>query len=311
MTLDVETAERPTVERATALSPPVPAHDLWVTAFDGLRLHARDEGPRASPFRPVLCLPGLTRNARDFADLSAALAHHPRRPRRVLAIDYRGRGLSAYDRNWRNYNLIIETRDCLDLATAAGLERFVVIGTSRGGLLAMIMAALRPAVLAGVVLNDIGPVIEAQGLARIKGYVETMPEPRSWEEAARLVRDVAGQQFTALDEEGWQTFARATFRDIGGRLVRDFDLALLRTLEGIDFEKGLPTLWPQFTALAQMPALVVRGENSDLLSDATVARMAERHKRLECVTVPEVGHAPFLTEPEAFEALTRFLESVD
>ncbi len=149
--------------------------DLFVSAFDGLKLYARDYGSRHAPALPVVCLPGLARNSADFHDLALALSRDERRPRRVLSLDYRGRGRSDYDRNWRNYDLKVELDDVLQVLTVAGIHEAAVIGASRGGLIAMALAAERPALLRGVVLNDIGPVIEGKGLARIRGYVGSCP----------------------------------------------------------------------------------------------------------------------------------------
>src|ERR687898_1755817 len=145
--------------------------DLFVSAFDGLRLYSRDYGPRFARALPVVCLPGLARTSADFHDLALALSQDGKRPRRVLALDYRGRGRSAYDRDWRNYDLKVELADVLGVLAAAGIEEAVFVGTSRGGLIAMALAAARPAAVRGAVLNDIGPVIEGRGLVRIRGYV--------------------------------------------------------------------------------------------------------------------------------------------
>jgi len=292
-------------------SAPRTVRDLWIRAQDGLRLHVREESPRASAHLPVLCLPGLTRSTRDFEGVSAILAGDPERPRRVFALDSRGRGGSDRDPEAENYNVLSEARDALDAAVALGLGRFAVIGTSRGGLLAMLMASMRPGVVGAVVLNDIGPVIEPQGLARIKSFLEALPEPRDWDGAADALRRLAGQQFTGLDREGWMRFARTTFRDQDGRPALDFDPKILDALNGLDLTEGVPALWPQFGALVHVPVLVVRGENSDVLSEDTVRAMIGRHPRLRSVTVPGAGHAPFLTEPEAVHALRRFFEGLE
>ena len=164
--------------------------DLYYASFDDLRLHVRLYPAPESKARPVVCLPGLTRNGRDFHYLASYLSHHPQRPRAVYCVDYRGRGGSQYDRHWRNYTPFIELIDALDFMTLQDLHEAAIIGTSRGGLIAMMMAAVRPTAMGVVVLNDIGPVIETTGLARIMGYVGRTSVPRSWEDAAHLLREM-------------------------------------------------------------------------------------------------------------------------
>ena len=161
------------------------ATTAFISAGDGLRLHARCYGARSVPALPVVCLPGLARTAADFEALGEALASDQSRPRRVIALDYRGRGQSEYDRDPANYNFQVELADVLAVMTALDAARAILIGTSRGGILAMLLAAVRPTAIAGCVLNDIGPVIEPKGLMRIKGYVGKLPQPRSFEEGRR------------------------------------------------------------------------------------------------------------------------------
>jgi len=184
-----------------------PGSSKFVSAPDGLRLHVREYGPRRSPLRPVVCLPGLSRSADDFAVLAAALSSDAIAPRRVLALDYRGRGLSEYDRDPANYTLAVELADLLAVLIARDAAPAVFIGTSRGGLLAMMLSAARPTAIAGVVLNDIGPVIETKGLMRIKSYVGKMPQPRTYEEGAEILRRLFDSQFPRLSDAIWLTAA--------------------------------------------------------------------------------------------------------
>src|SRR5690348_12254897 len=177
--------------------------DHYVTARDGLRLHLREYGARTAPGLPVVCLPGLARTAADFDALAAALAGDPQRPRRVLALDYRGRGLSDHDPNPDNYSIPVELDDVLSVLTARAIENAVFVGTSRGGLIVMALAALRPGVIAGAVLNDIGPVLEPQGLMRIKSYVGLLPVPRDFAEGAEILRRVSAAQFPRLSDADW------------------------------------------------------------------------------------------------------------
>jgi len=284
---------------------------VFVTAQDGLRLHVRTYGPRLAPSRPVVCLPGLARTAADFHDLASALAADAQTPRRVLVIDYRGRGLSDYDRDPKNYNLAVELGDLLAVLIALDVEPAVFVGTSRGGLLAMLLAAARPTAIAGVVLNDIGPVIEPAGLVRIKSYVGKLPRPKSFEEGADLLRRLFGQQFTKLSDDEWLAWSRRSFKTDKRRLLPNYDVRLARTLDGIDFHRPLPALWREFDALGRVPVMVLRGANSDLLSEETVAAMQARRPGLESVTVPDQGHAPILSGGELIGHIANFAEACE
>lgn len=280
----------------------------FLSAPDGLQLHARDYGSAHMPGTPVLCLPGLSRTAADFDVIARALAQGAaERPRRVVALDYRGRGLSDRDAKWQNYDLRVENADMLACMDALGLEHAIFLGTSRGGLHTMMTAAIRPGAIKAAILNDIGPVIDAQGLARIRGYIGKLPAPRSWADAVDLVRKIMGGQFTALTENDWLTYAKLTFEETDGKFAPRYDTRLMKTLEALDLEAPLPTAWPQFEGLANVPTLCVRGENSDLLSPATVAEMGQRHPRFEAHTVPGQGHAPLLMDEPTIRAIADFI----
>jgi len=190
---------------------------LFVTAQDGLRLHVRAYGTRASRALPVACLPGLARTAADFESLALALSSAGQR--RVYALDYRGRGKSDYDRKPENYNLQVELADLIAVLTALDIGRAAFVGTSRGGILTMLLAVARPTAIAGCVLNDIGPVIELEGLMRIKGYVGKLPQPKSFEEGVEVLRRLFAAQFPKLTAEDWLAFAHRTFTERGDRLV--------------------------------------------------------------------------------------------
>lgn len=267
---------------------------IFISARDGLKLHARDYGPLASQALPVICLPGFARTAADFHELALALARDEANPRRVLALDYRGRGRSGFDKTWANYDIRVELDDMMQLLTAAGIEQAIFIGTSRGGLLTMALAAARPAMIKGVVLNDVGPVIDARGLLRIRGYVGKLPMPRSYTEGAEILKRLSDQQFPLFDDAEWEMMARRTWTERDGRLVPDYDPNLMKVLEELDLETPLPVLWSYFDGLNAVPLLAIRGANSDLLAEKTLLDMGERHPDCETFVAPGQGHAPLL-----------------
>ena len=200
----------------------------------------------------------------------------------MLAVDYRGRGQSEYDPNPGNYNIATEVADLLAVLTALEIEPAVFVGTSRGGILAMMLATVRPAAIAGVVLNDIGPVIETKGLVRIKSYLGRLPQPKSFEDAAEILRHLFSAQFPKLGPDDWMMFARRTFKEKDGSLTPRYDPKLADVLKGVDMARPLPTLWKEFDALASVPVMVIRGANSDVLSEADRggdAREARGHRR--------------------------------
>lgn len=278
----------------------------FVTAQDGLKLHVRAYGDRRAPALPVVCLAGLARTGADFEALASALSADPE-SRYVVAVDSRGRGRSDHDRNPDNYSFAVELSDVLAVITALDIGPAIFIGTSRGGILSMLLAAARPLAIAGVVLNDIGPVIERQGLARIKSYVGKLPQAGSFADGAEILRRLFAPQFPKLGPDDWLAFARRTFEERNGRLVPNYDPAIAKSLEAIDLERPLPPLWPAFEALAATPLMVIRGGNSDLLSAETVAAMAARHPNMEAVEVPDQGHAPLLTDDEIIRRIGSFV----
>lgn len=268
---------------------------------DDLALHFRDYGDPDSPRAPLLCLTGLTRNANDFERLAGRLAAE----RRVVCPDYRGRGRSQHDPDWRNYRPETYLNDIRHLIAALGLERIVVVGTSLGGVLAMGLAVLVPKALAGAVLNDIGPEVNATGLGRILSYISSdRPQP-DWRSAARHLRELLPTLSIKTDED-WDWLARGTYREgEDGRLHFDWDVALAKPLLAHGRENG--DLWPYFRALRQIPLLAIRGGASDVLTEACFDAMAAERPDMRRVTLPGVGHAPTFEEPEAREALARFL----
>jgi pimeloyl-ACP methyl ester carboxylesterase len=283
----------------------------YTPASDGLHLHYLEYGSRSDPATPVVCLPGLTRSAEDFDRLARMLAAPASgRGRRVLALDYRGRGRSGWDSDWQRYNLLVEQADILATLAAAEVINAIWVGTSRGGLHIMMLAAARPALLRGAVINDIGPVIEMAGLLRIKSYVGKLPPLASWQDAIELLRAAACMQFTDLADADWEAYARLTFAEKGGRFQLRYDPALARTLDAITAESPMPDMWPQFEALKSVPLLGIRGENSDILSPATFAEMAKRHPAFESLVVKGQGHAPLLLDAPTIAAIADFVGRV-
>jgi pimeloyl-ACP methyl ester carboxylesterase len=267
---------------------------LFVNAHDELHLHVREYGARDAPGTPVVCLPGLTRTVADFEALAPALAHHAGRGRRVVAIDSRGRGRSDYDGNPDNYNLAVELTDVVTVLTALGIGPAIFVGSSRGGLITMLMGTTHPAAIAGVVLHDIGPVLEPQGLTRIKSYVGKLPQPRDFADGAEILARLFAELFPKFTPAQWLVAARRAWQTTADGLAPTYDVRLARTLADVDTTQPLPPLWDAFDALGRVPILVIRGANSDLLSAATVEAMAARHPGLLVVEVPDQGHVPAL-----------------
>ena len=280
---------------------------MWETrtlrSSDGLTLAYRDYAGPGGSAPPALCLPGLTRNARDLEVLAEELA----RTRRVLAPDLRGRGRSAHDPNPANYHPGNYLRDSLELLAAANAPRVLAIGTSLGGLLTMLLAGAKPGVLAGAVLNDIGPVVEAAGLARIRGYVGKSGALASWQEAAEACRAANAIAFPGFGDADWLAFARrCCVATPEGGVRFDYDPRIAEPLAGSGATPAATDPWLLFAPLAAVPTLVIRGEHSDILSAATVSEMQRRKPDLRAVTVPGRGHAPLLDEPEALAAIREF-----
>ncbi len=285
--------------------------DFYYSAQDGLKLHARVYGKSSGKHLPVICLPGLTRNARDFHELALFLSSRKTAPRKVVAFDYRGRGESERDKNWENYDVVVETGDIVAGLTALGIEHAAFIGTSRGGIIVHALAAVRPGVLKAVVLNDVGPVVDAAGVAQVRAYLQRAPQAGTYGEAIAIQRVAYEAAFPALKDADWERLVRANCRDEGGKPVMDFDPAILNTLKSIDLDVPLPTLWPQFMGLRSVPVLAIRGENSKLFSVETLDQMTKRHPNLTAVTVEGQGHAPMLETAGLPEKIAAFLQNAD
>jgi len=279
------------------------------TSPDGLSLFARDYAGAAGEARlPVICLHGLTRNSKDFEGLAPAIAAAGRR---VLSLDVRGRGQSARDPNVSNYNPAVYAGDLAALMGAAGISRAIFVGTSMGGIITMTLATMRPDLIAGAVLNDIGAEIASEGLTRIAGYVGKVEPAATWAEAAMRARAVNGEALPHLTEADWMTFARRTWREEApGRLMPDYDPAIAEAFSPLPPGQSQPSadLWPLFTALSiARPLLLIRGGTSDLLTAATADRMQAAAPQMRRLEVADTGHAPTLDEPECRQAILDFL----
>ncbi|ACP24609.1 putative hydrolase [Sinorhizobium fredii NGR234] len=269
----------------------------YFLARDGLKLYGRHYGTgigRGEEKTRIVCLPGLTRNSRDFHPLAAFLASPEGGAHSVVTLDYRGRGQSERDSDKSRYAIAIEAEDVVAACAHFGIGKAIFIGTSRGGLILHHLITSAPALIARVVLNDIGPVIELDGLLRIRDYLNLPQGPSGWTEAPDFLRRLHGADFPLLGPRDWQEMAVAIYRDQNGVPVADFDPAIASQLQGLTGDAELPSLWPQFEAFAGIPAMVVRGEYSRLLSVATVEEMSRRHPGLIAVTAPGQGHAPLL-----------------
>lgn len=282
----------------------------FFTAPDGIKTYYR-RYPAAGSQRnmPVICLHGLTRNSKDFEDIAPMIAALGRE---VVAIDVRGRGRSDRDPNTENYQPGKYVEDVIGILHTLGWTRVVSVGTSMGGLMTMILAAMKPGVLEAVVLNDIGPELDPKGLSRIQSYVGGTAIYDSWDEAAEGVRTVNAVAFPRheTDHEFWLKFAKRTCREReDGKIVHDYDPAIAKAVK--EGNAAPPDLWPLFDSLAPVPLLLIRGAITDLLSEDTVEKMEARHPDMRTVNVPDVGHAPLLTEPQAAEAITEFLHEVE
>jgi pimeloyl-ACP methyl ester carboxylesterase len=268
---------------------------------DGLSLAYSDEGGGL----PLLCLPGLTRDNADFDDLAAALGGR----HRLIRLTFRGRGASDRDPEFLNYNPGREAADVIAFLDHLGLDRVVIVGTSRGGLVALVLAAIAKDRLAAVLLNDIGPEVAPEGLATIMTYLGVPPKAQTFPEVAAALKARMAPAFPDLPDARWDTLARRWFTAPGGGVGLTYDPKLRDAVEAVSAQPAAD-LWPLFDALQGVPLAVVRGANSDLLTAATVAKMRERRPDLIVAEVPRRGHVPFLDEPEAQFALDALLARV-
>jgi pimeloyl-ACP methyl ester carboxylesterase len=278
--------------------------DRYWTSADGIKLHYRDyAGPLDRP--PILCIPGLTRNARDFEPVADRHAGEWR----VLCVDLRGRGLSGYDPDPANYAPAVYVADLLKFLDQLGIADAVFVGTSLGGLCTMLLAATDAERIAGALLNDIGPVIDQAGIDRIGGYVGKDERFASWDEAIAELRARAGAIFPRWDAGEWARYAHRIAREDKGKVRFDYDMGIA---DNFARAAGKPQVdaWSLYRALEGRPVAILRGANSDLLSDETAQAMVAALDEARLFTVPDVGHTPNLEEPESHAALDDLLARV-
>ena len=270
---------------------------------DGLTLSYEDEGAGT----PLLCLSGLTRNSRDFDHMAAALDLEDVR---LIRLDYRGRGKSEYDPNYPNYSIPVEARDAVELLNHLNLPKAVIVGTSRGGLIAMVLAATVKDRLAGVLLNDIGPELEREGMDKIKGYLGRDPNYQTYAEVIADLPKINQGVFDNVPLDRWEACAHRWWKETPEGLRIDYDPKLREAV--LEAEPATDEMmWSLFDALSGLPLALVRGANSDLLSQATADEMRNRRPDMAFTNVPDRGHVPFLDEPEALAALQTVLLKVD
>ncbi|KIC43653.1 hydrolase [Ruegeria sp. ANG-S4] len=267
---------------------------------DGLRIHFEETGSGAA----LLCLAGLTRNSKDFSYFAPHATDL-----RLITMDYRGRGQSDYDPDYMNYNVLREAHDVVELLDHLELEKVTILGTSRGGLIAMALAASNPERLAGVVLNDVGPVIEAAGIAKIMDYVGKRPAAKTYDEAATALKQIMEPQFPGVSLDVWRRQAEIQFEQTDDGLKLRYDEALRKALLEQAASGATPDLWLFFEALRDIPTGVIRGANSDVLGAATVEEMHARHPGLISAEVPDRGHVPFLNEPQSLDIIRKILDA--
>ncbi|TCO72807.1 alpha/beta fold hydrolase [Rhodovulum euryhalinum] len=269
-------------------------------ADDGLWLAYDDQGTGT----PLLCLAGLTRNMDDFEPVVEQFADRAR----IIRLDTRGRGGSDHDPDFMNYNLIREGRDALALLDHLGLARAAILGTSRGGLIAMVLAAGHKDRLIGVCLNDIGPMVDPVGMGYIMSYLGKRPELADYDAAAARLEQTMARRFPGVTRAQWRVYARRLWDEAPDGLALRYDPRLRHAVAEASATGAMPDLWPLFDALAGLPVALIRGANSDILSADTAAEMRRRRPDMIHAEVADRGHVPFLDEPESVAAIAAFLE---
>jgi pimeloyl-ACP methyl ester carboxylesterase len=284
--------------------------DIYFRGYDGIRLYARHY-PGDRSLRPLLCLSDVTQNGRSFEPLATALSSETLGQRPVYTLDYRGRGFSENDPNWKNYTPMIEMLDVINLMALRRIHKPTILASGWGGVIAMTLATLHSSMLGPVILNDTGPKLETNGLLRVHAFIGRVPTPSSWLKAADLIKDLNINHFTDLNSEDWRRLAQQQYNEKDGRPAPSYDPELEKTLMMADVTVGAPVMWEQFAAMNHVPILVIRGENSDVLSKETFEEMFYRHPNLQLFTVANEGHTPLLDDDLSIERIRLFLERCD
>jgi len=269
---------------------------------DGLKLHYRDIGKDNGQF-VIICIPGLTRNSRDFDVFASKYAQD----NRVICVDLRGRGLSEYDENWKNYHPLTYAQDMWTLLDKLSIDKVVIMGTSLGGLISMVMAFQNNNRIAGVIMNDIGPEIDPNGLERIKKYAGLLPPVKTWKEAGEQTKQVYGPWLKGIENDQWVTLAKRAYKENNQKYpVLDMDANISRAIKELGPQKGDP--WLIFDSLQNTESMVLRGELSDILSDEILQKMHQRNPKLQSAVIPDRGHVPLLDEATSIAAIDKFLK---
>jgi pimeloyl-ACP methyl ester carboxylesterase len=274
----------------------------YFTNSDGLKLHYRDYNTANDNAPVIMCMPGLTRTSKDFIHVAESLMDRCR----VICLDKRGRGLSAWDSDPTRYHPGSYVTDALELITHLGLDSVHAIGTSMGGLMTILMQAAKPGVIKSAIINDIGPEVDPEGIKRIQNNIGTTPKLRTWEDAEKYVEKTARHIFPYFNADDWKWFTRITYTKENDQIKSNYDPAITQNFNDISAEQSMPDMWPVFEGLKTVPVLIIRGETSDLLMKSTLERMEKEYSLLSGVTVPKAGHAPMLHEKEAANAISQF-----
>ncbi len=288
-------------------------NDFWYSSHDGLRLYARDYSGATNKnkkAKTILCMHGLTRNSADFEDICNELADRYR----LIVVDQRGRGLSDYDPNPANYNPLVYVQDMFLLLKTLELSSVILLGTSMGGIMAMMMAAMKPEMVQAIIINDIGPEIAEKGLDRLKKYVGKSAPVTNWDEAVKRTAAINGIAFPQANAQDWLKFAKRLYReDDKGCPVIACDPNIAVLLNDNDNNNGqnsaAPDLWPVYEQILDKPMLLIRGELSDIIDVECVRKMQQKKPDIEILEIPNVGHAPLLSEPEVEPRIMSFLSS--
>ncbi len=285
-------------------------NDVLFTSYDGIKLYGR-HFPGDPSKRPLVCLANIIENGRSFEPLCRALSMEQHLSRTVYTLDFRGRGFSEHDPNWNNYAPLVEMLDLLNFLTVKRIHQPTILGSGWGGIITMMLATFHPTMLGPVILNDIGPRIETNGLIRAQAFIGRLPIPTSWRKAAELLKDLHGNHFTDLNDDTWMRLAHEQFNDRDGRPTLSYDPNLQKSMMMLDVLEGAPLMWEQFMAMSRLPILAIRGENSDVLSKDTFEEMFYRHPNLQMFTVANEGHTPLLDDDLSIERIRLFLDKCD